>query len=182
MPLPGRDADLALLIVVFSQRHLGNADFLSPAFCRRGAGLVFLRRDTDLALLNVAFKRRGLKNASFLSFAYWSPNVDFARPVQLRRDAGMSLAFYICWTDSCSNFLSLLSMCASPLLTFSISITLYGLLGTPGNLELRKGKDVAGLTFNNVGLAGLVGDVDAGLTCDAANNDALYAGHLRRSL
>jgi len=41
---------------------------------------------------------------------------------------------------------------------------------------------VAGLTFSNVSLVGLVGDVDAGLMCDAANNDALCAGCLRRSL
>ena len=97
------------------------------------------------------------------------------RPVQLRRDAGMSLALYICWTDSCSSFLSLL-------LTFGIPVMLYGLLETSGNLEVRKRKGVAGLTFNNVGLAGLVRDVDTGLTCDAANNDALCVGHLRRSL
>ena len=41
---------------------------------------------------------------------------------------------------------------------------------------------MAGLTFNNVGLAGLVRDVDAGLARDAASNDALCAGHVRRSL
>ena len=73
-------------------------------------------------------------------------------------------------------------MCALPLSTFGILVTLYGLLGTPDNLELRKRKGVAGLTFNNVGLAGLVGDIDAGLTCDAASNDALCTGHLQRSL
>ena len=59
---------------------------------------------------------------------------------------------------------------------------LYRLLGIPGNLELRMRKGVVGLTFNNVGLAGLVGDIDAGLARDAANNDALCAGHVRRSL
>jgi len=59
---------------------------------------------------------------------------------------------------------------------------LHGLLGTPGNLELRKRKGVAKLAFNDVGLAGLMGDVDVGLTCDAANHDALCTGHLWRSL
>ena len=67
-------------------------------------------------------------------------------------------------------------------MTFGIPVMLYGLLETSGNLEVRKRKGVAGLTFNNVGLAGLVGDVDAGLTCDAASNDALCAGRLWRSL
>ena len=48
----------------------------------------------------------------------------------------------------------------SPLLTFGILVTLYELLGTPGNLELRKRKGVAKLTFNDISLVGLVGDVD----------------------
>ena len=91
MPLLRRDADLALLIVTFGQQHLENANFLSPAFHRRDASLLFLRRDTDLALLNVAFK-----NASFLRFNFRSPNADFERPVQLRRESGISLAFCIC--------------------------------------------------------------------------------------
>ena len=69
-----------------------------------------------------------------------------------------------------------------PLLTFSILVTLYGLLGNPGNLELRKRKGVARLAFNDIGLAGLMGDVVAGLTYDAASNDALCTGHIRRSL
>jgi len=59
-------------------------------------------------------------------------------------------------------------MCASALSTFDIPVTLYGLLGTPGNLELRKRKGIAGLTVNNVGLTGLVRDVDVGFTCDIA--------------
>ena len=38
------------------------------------------------------------------------------------------------------------------------------LLGTPSNLELRKRRGMARLAFNDVGLAGLVGDVDVGHT------------------
>jgi len=61
---------------------------------------------------------------------------------------------------------------------FSIPVTLHGLFGTPGNLELRKRRGVARLAFNDVGLASLVGDVDAGHACDAAINDAVGVGHL----
>jgi len=75
----------------------------------------------------------------------------------------MNLAFCICWIDSYSSSLHLLLTCASSLLTFSISVTLCGLLGTLDNLELRKKKGVSRLAFNDVGLAGLVGDVDATL-------------------
>ena len=53
---------------------------------------------------------------------------------------------------------------------FDIPITLHKLLETPGNLELRKRTGVAGLSFNDVGLAGLVGDDDAGHTRDVARN------------
>ena len=45
-----------------------------------------------------------------------------------------------------------------------ISVILHGLLGTPGNLELRN-LDIRGMTrlaFIVVSLAGLMGDVDAG--------------------
>jgi len=66
-----------------------------------------------------------------------------------------------------------LSTCASPLSTFGIPITLHGLLGTPGNLELRKRKGKAKLAFNDIGLTGLMGDIDAGLARDVAGNDAL---------
>ena len=38
------------------------------------------------------------------------------------------------------------------------------MLGTPGNLELRKRTGVSGLTVNNIDLAGLIGDIDVGLT------------------
>jgi len=57
VPLLRRNVDLALLIVAFDQQHLGNADFLSLAICRRDTGLMFSRKDTDLALLNDAFER-----------------------------------------------------------------------------------------------------------------------------
>ena len=62
--------------------------------------------------------------------------------------------------------------------TFSTLITLHGLLGTPGNLELRKRRGVARLAFNDVSLAGLVGDVDAGHDRDTVKNGVVYAGHL----
>ena len=58
---------------------------------------------------------------------------------------------------------------------FSVPVTSYGLLGTPGNLGLRKRTGVSGLNVNNVDLVGLVGDVDAGLTCDTFSHDVLYA-------
>jgi len=48
---------------------------------------------------------------------------------------------------------------------FGIPIMLYRLLGSPGNLKLRKRKGVAKLAFDDVGLTGLMGDVDADLTC-----------------
>jgi len=53
-----------------------------------------------------------------------------------------------------------------PLSTFSIEVTLYGLLGTPGklrsmNLERRS---MARLIFTTFGYAGLMEEVDAGRT------------------
>ena len=47
--------------------------------------------------------------------------------------------------------------------TFSIPVTLHGLLGTLDNLDLRnlERRGTVRLAFNIVGLAGLVGDVDA---------------------
>ena len=42
------------------------------------------------------------------------------------------------------------------------------MLETPSNLELRKRRGVATLAFNNVGLAGLVGDIDVGHAGDVA--------------
>jgi len=41
---------------------------------------------------------------------------------------------------------------------------------------------VARLAFNDVGLAGLVGDVDAGHARDATKNSSVYASHLWGSL
>ena len=54
-------------------------------------------------------------------------------------------------------------MCASPVSMFGISVILHGLLGTTSNLELRKREGMAGWTFNNAGLVGLMGDIDTGL-------------------
>jgi len=65
---------------------------------------------------------------------------------------------------------------------FSILVMLHGLLGTPGNLELRKRRGVVRLAFNDVGIAGLVRDVDADHAHDAAINNAACAGHLWESL
>jgi len=69
-------------------------------------------------------------------------------------------------------------MRASSLSTFSVPVTPYGLLGTPGNLELRKRMGVSGLNVNDASLAGLVGDVDASLTCAAVSHDTLHASHV----
>ena len=113
-----------------------------------------------------------------MGFAFRSPNADFACLVHLRRNAGMSLAFCIYGTDSCSNFLSLLSTCALPLSTFGIPVMLDGLLGTPGNLELRKRTGLNGLNISNGNLAGLVRYVDAGVTCDVVSHDILFASRV----
>ena len=47
-------------------------------------------------------------------------------------------------------------------------------------MELRnvERRGIARLSFNNVGLAGLVGDVDTGHAQDAARNDVVFTGHL----
>jgi len=50
---------------------------------------------------------------------------------------------------------------------FNIPVTFHGL---------------AGLAFNDVGLAGLMGDVDAGHTRDTARNSPACVGHLWGSL
>jgi len=65
-----------------------------------------------------------------------------------------------------------------PLSTFSIPVTLHVLSGTLGNLELRKRRGVVRLAFNDVGLAGLAGDVDADHVRDATRNGTVCAGHL----
>ena len=59
---------------------------------------------------------------------------------------------------------------------------LHELLETPGNLGLRKIRGMARLAFNDFGLAGLMGDVDANHACDTAGNGAVYLGHLWGSL
>ena len=64
-----------------------------------------------------------------------------------------------------------------PLSTFSIPVTLYGLLRTPDNLELRKKRGVVRLAFNDVGLA-VVRDIDVDHARDAARNGSVCAGHL----
>ena len=56
------------------------------------------------------------------------------------------------------------------------------MFGTPSNLELSKKMGVNGPTVNNVDLAGLVGDVDAGLTCDMSYHDVLCTDRIRRGL
>ena len=57
-----------------------------------------------------------------------------------------------------------------------------GLLGTPGNLGLRKRTGVSRLNANNVGFASLVRVVDADLTCDASGHDVLRADRIQGSL
>jgi len=91
-----------------------------------------------------------------MSFALWYPDADFTCLMLFRKDAGLSLAFCICWTDGFSSFFYLLSTCVTSLSMFSILVTLYGLLGIPGNLELRKRRGVARLAFNDVILVGLM--------------------------
>jgi len=104
--------------------------------------------------------------------------------MRFRRDACLSLEFYICWMDDFSIFLNLLSTCASPLSTFSIPVTIHELLGIPNNLELRnvERRGVARLAFNDVGLAGLVENVDRGHARDATRNGSVCADHIWRSL
>ena len=62
----------------------------------------------------------------------------------------------------------------------SIPVTSYGLMGTPGNLALRKGMD--GLNISNVNHAGLLGDVDAGVTHDAISHDVLLTSRVWENL
>jgi len=55
-------------------------------------------------------------------------------------------------------------------------------VGDPVNLELRKRRGVARLASNDVGLAGVMGDVDAGHARDVARNSHICAGHLWGSI
>ena len=73
-------------------------------------------------------------------------------------------------------------MHTSSLSMFNIPVRPYGLLGIPGNLRLRKRVGVSRLNVNNVDLAGLVGDVDVGLTCDTSGHDVLCIDRIRGSL
>ena len=49
-------------------------------------------------------------------------------------------------------------------------------MGTLGNLTLRKGMDM--LNIRNVNHAGLLGDVDTGVTHDAISHDILFASRV----
>ena len=60
----------------------------------------------------------------------------------------------------------------------SIPVTSYGLMGTPSNLALRKGMGMNELNISNVNHAGLMGDVDAGVTYDAVSYDILLVSHV----
>jgi len=64
----------------------------------------------------------------------------------------------------------------------TIPVMLHELLGTPGNLELRKIRALERLAFNDVGLTGLVGDIDADHVRDMARNGVVCTGHLWGSL
>ena len=78
-----------------------NAGLLGPVY--RGAGLVSLIKSTDFALLLVAFGKRCFRNTSLVNLAFRLPNADFTCLTWFRRDAGLNLAAYLCWTNSCSN-------------------------------------------------------------------------------
>ena len=56
---------------------------------------------------------------------------------------------------------------------FSNLVTSYGLLGTPGDLELKKRTDVNGLNISNTNLGGFVGDIDGDVTCDVVSHGTL---------
>ena len=51
-------------------------------------------------------------------------------------------------------------------------------MGTPGDLELRKRMGMSGLSISNAILAGLVGDVDAGVTYDVVSHDILLTSRV----
>ena len=50
--------------------------------------------------------------------------------------------------------------------------------GTPDNLALRRGMVMNGLDISNVNYAGLMGDVDAGVTYDAVSHDILLTSRV----
>ena len=59
----------------------------------------------------------------------------------------------------------------SSLSSLSVPITPYGLLGTLGNLELRKRMGVSRLYVNNADLVGLLGDPLSGPFRDSFRHD-----------
>ena len=69
-------------------------------------------------------------------------------------------------------------MLTSSLSSFSVPVTPYGLMGTPGDLELRKRTGMNKLNISNANLAGLMGDVDADVTCDMISHGTLLASHI----
>jgi len=73
-------------------------------------------------------------------------------------------------------------MRASPLSTFSVPVTPYGLLGNPANLEIRKRTSMSGLNISNANLAGLIGDIDTGVTYDAVSHGILLTSRVYRDL
>ena len=84
------------------------------------------------------------------------------------------------------SFFHLLSTCMTPLSIFNILIALHRLLETPDNLELRniERRGVARLSFNDVSLAGLMGNVDVGhfgevfgKTCERISEETLRYCH-----
>jgi len=77
------------------------------------------------------------ENANFINSTFWYGDAGLTSLVLLRRNAGLSPAFCICWTDGFFSFFHLLSTCVMSLLTFNFLVTLHKLSGTPSNLELR---------------------------------------------
>ena len=61
---------------------------------------------------------------------------------------------------------------------FSVPVMPYGLLGTPGNLELRKSMGMNGLNISNANLVDLVGDYDVGVTCDVFSHGTLLISRI----
>jgi len=106
-----------------------------------------------------------------MSSKLWYPDVDLARLMQFRRDAGLSLAACICWTDG---FFQLLPSVVDAFVDVQHSGYTLQVVGNPGNLELRnvERRGMARLAFNDVSFVGLVGDVDA------ARNGTVCASHL----
>ena len=60
-------------------------------------------RNADLTSLLVAFGKRSFRNASLVNLTVRFPNADFTCLTWFRRDAGLNLASYLYWADSCSS-------------------------------------------------------------------------------